>query len=36
MTPSSFDITPFVGLSEGQHFERKSLFQGEPAKKSPR
>jgi ATP-dependent DNA helicase RecG len=31
-----FDITPFLGLSEGQHFERKSLFQGEPGKKMPR
>lgn len=36
MTPPLFDITPFVGLTEGQHFERKSLLQGEPGKKTPR
>jgi ATP-dependent DNA helicase RecG len=33
---TTFDPTPFLGLSEGQHFERKSLFQGEPGKKVPR
>ncbi len=36
MTTALFDIAPFVGLTEGQHFERKSLFQGEPGKKMPR
>jgi ATP-dependent DNA helicase RecG len=36
MSTASFDIAPFLGLSEGQHFERKSLFQGEPGKKTPR
>ena len=35
MTTPSFDITPFLGQDEGQHFERKSLFEGpEGAKKS--
>ena len=35
MTTPSFDITPFLEQDEGQHFERKSLFEGpEGAKKS--
>ena len=35
MTTPSFDITPFLDQDEGQHFERKSLFEGpEGAKKS--
>ena len=35
MTTPNFDITPFLGQDEGQHFERKSLFEGpEGAKKS--
>lgn len=36
MTIALFDIAPFLGLTEGQHFERKSLFHGEPGKKTPR
>ncbi len=35
-TAANFDIAPFLGLTEGQHFERKSLFEGEPGKKKPR
>lgn len=31
-----FDITPYIGLSEDQHFESKSLFEGDPGKKTPR
>ena len=35
MTTPRFDITPFLDQDEGQHFERKSLFEGpEGAKKS--
>ena len=35
MTTPIFDITPFLDQDEGQHFERKSLFEGpEGAKKS--
>ena len=36
MTPATFDITAFTGLHEGQHFDRKSLFQGPEGKKVPR
>ena len=28
MTESQFDITPFLDQDEGQHFDRKSLFEG--------
>lgn len=28
MNTHSFDITPFLGQDEGQHFDRKSLFEG--------
>ena len=35
MTSPQFDITPFLGQDEGQHFDRKSLFEGpEGAKRS--
>lgn len=34
-TPS-FDLTPFLGRDEGQHYDRKSLFEGEAGKKRPR
>ena len=33
---SSFDIRPFLTSSEGQHFDRKSLFEGAPGTKKPR
>ncbi|MDX2055459.1 MAG: ATP-binding protein [Polyangiaceae bacterium] len=36
MTALRFDITAFLRMTEGQHFERKSLFKGEPDKKKPR
>ncbi len=37
MTTPRFDITPFLGQDEGQHFERKSLFEGpERTKSRPR
>lgn len=36
MTPAAFDITPFLNRTEGQYFERKSLFQGAPGAKVPR
>lgn len=36
MTSATFDITAFTGLHEGQHFDRKSLFQGPEGKKVPR
>jgi len=32
----TFDVTPFLDQDEGQHFDRKSLFDGEPGKKKPR
>lgn len=28
MTEPQFDITPFLDQDEGQHFDRKSLFEG--------
>ena len=34
MTTPSFDITPFLERDEGQHFERKSLFEGPERTKS--
>ena len=34
MTTPSFDITPFLDQDEGQHFERKSLFEGPERTKS--
>lgn len=27
MTPPTFDLTPFLGRDEGQHFDRKSMFE---------
>lgn len=36
MSRSTVHITPFIGITEGQHFERKSLFEGEPGSKAPR
>ena len=37
MTTPRFDITPFLDRDEGQHFERKSLFEGpERTKSRPR
>ena len=37
MTTPRFDITPFLEQDEGQHFERKSLFEGpERTKSRPR
>ena len=35
-TALPFDVTPYLGLSEGQHFDRKSLFEGHPDRKRPR
>ena len=32
----TFDLTPFLGRDEGQHFDRKSMFEGEEGKKRPR
>jgi ATP-dependent DNA helicase RecG len=31
-----FDVTPFLRQDEGQYFDRKSLFEGEPGSKRPR
>ncbi len=31
-----FDASPFLSQDEGQHFDRKSLFQGPPGKKQSR
>ena len=31
-----FDVTPFLSQDEGQHFDRKSLFEGTPGSKRPR
>ena len=28
MSQPAFDITPFLHQDEGQHFDRKSLFEG--------
>ena len=36
MNEPNFDITPFLRQEEGQHFERKSLYEGEPGSKRPR
>jgi ATP-dependent DNA helicase RecG len=36
MTAPTFDLTPFLGRDEGQHFDRKSMFEGEEGKKRPR
>lgn len=30
-----FDITPYLGLTEGRHFERKSLFEGRARQEGP-
>jgi hypothetical protein len=35
-TAPTFDLTPFLGRDEGQHFDRKSMFEGEEGKKRPR
>ncbi len=35
-TPPPFDITPFLDQDEGQHFERKSLFEGPDGAKQSR
>ena len=32
----NFDITPYLHRSEGQHFDRKSLFRGRPGQKQAR
>jgi ATP-dependent DNA helicase RecG len=31
-----FDLTPFLTQDEGQHYDRKSLYEGEPGAKRPR
>ena len=36
MGDSRFDIQPFLGQKEGQHFERKSMWHGPAGKKRPR
>lgn len=36
MRIASFDLAPFLNVPEGQHFERKSLFHGEPHRKTAR
>jgi len=36
MNKASFDIGAFIGQDEGQHFDRKSLFHGEPSAKRSR
>jgi ATP-dependent DNA helicase RecG len=36
MNAPTFDLTPFLGRDEGQHFDRKSMFEGEEGKKRPR
>ena len=36
MTDPLFDITPFLTQAEGQHFDRKSMFEGPPGAKRPR
>ena len=35
-TAPAFDVTPFLNQVEGQHFERKSLFEGPPGNKRAR
>lgn len=34
--PPAFDLTPFLGRDEGQHFDRKSMFEGAPGQKRQR
>lgn len=34
--PFAFDISPFLCQDESQHYERKSLFEGQPGRKLPR
>lgn len=36
MVASRFDVSPFIGQDEGQHFDRKSLFEGVVDQKRPR
>ena len=36
MTDPLFDITPFLTQEEGQHFDRKSMFEGPPGAQRPR
>ena len=36
MTAARFDVTPFLHQDEGQHYERKSLLEGEDDRKRPR
>ncbi|MXW39753.1 MAG: hypothetical protein F4Z75_01080 [Synechococcus sp. SB0668_bin_15] len=36
MGDSRFDVEPFLGQKEGQHFERKSMWHGPAGKKRPR
>jgi ATP-dependent DNA helicase RecG len=36
MTTPRFDVTPFLRQDEGQHFDRKSLFEGSDDAKRPR
>jgi len=37
MTPQpAFDLTPFLGRDEGQHFDRKSMIEGAAGQKRQR
>ncbi|WP_437338403.1 ATP-binding protein [Sorangium sp. So ce394] len=36
MTRAPFEVGPFIGQDEGQHFDRKSLFEGPEGQKRPR
>lgn len=36
MTRPVFEVTPFLSQDEGQHFDRKSTFEGPPGRKRPR
>ena len=36
MTDFPFDVSPYLSRDESQHYERKSLFEGEPGNKHPR
>ncbi|AUX31891.1 MULTISPECIES: helix-turn-helix domain-containing protein [Sorangium] len=36
MTRAPFEVGPFLGQDEGQHFDRKSLFEGPEGQKRPR
>ena len=36
MNRPQFDVTPFLTQDEGQHFDRKSLYQGPSGRKRPR